>query len=180
MTETTTLFNGRWLRLKQHGNWEFVERTNPGGAVVIVALTDDDHVIFVEQFRVPLQQKTIEMPAGLIGDELDFADEGVLETARRELEEETGYRADKVEFLMSGPSSAGMSTETMAFVRATGLTRIGPGGGSETENITVHLAPRARVAEWLAGKMAEGYAVDPKMYAGIYFIDRDERGRAVG
>jgi ADP-ribose pyrophosphatase len=178
MTETETLFNGRWLRLKRRGTWEFAERVNPGGAVIVVAVTEDDEVIFVEQYREPIQARTIEMPAGLIGDHDDFAHEGALETALRELEEEAGYRAQHVDFIMAGPSSAGMSTEQVAFVRATGLKRVSDGGGVASENIIVHRVPRADVAGWLARMMRDGFSIDPKLYAGLYFLERDTHGNA--
>ena len=101
MTETETLFNGRWLRIRKRGTWEFAERTNPGGAVIVVATTDADEVLFVEQYRVPIECLTIEMPAGLVGDLEGQAHEGVVETAQRELEEETGYRAGRIDFVMA-------------------------------------------------------------------------------
>jgi ADP-ribose pyrophosphatase len=176
MTETETLFNGRWLRLKRRGTWEYAERANPGGAVIVVAVTAGDEVVFVEQYRVPIMARTIEMPAGLIGDLHGHDHEDAVASAQRELEEETGYRAERIEFVMEGPSSAGMSNEMVTFVRAFGLTKVGAGGGDEGENITVHLVPRATCARWLAQKMSEGYSIDPKLYAGLYFLDRDVRG----
>lgn len=176
MTETETLFNGRWLRIRKRGTWEFAERTNPGGAVIVVATTDADEVLFVEQYRVPIECLTIEMPAGLVGDLEGQAHEGVVETAQRELEEETGYRAGRIDFVMAGPSSAGMSNEQVAFVRARGLQRVGAGGGDETEEIVVHHVPREGVAAWLAERAAAGYSIDPKLYAGLYFLERDARG----
>lgn len=177
MTDPETLYNGRWLRVRRRGTWEYAERTNAsGGAVIIVAVTPADEVLFVEQFRVPIQQRTIEMPAGLIGDVAELAHEGAVETAARELEEETGYRAARIVPVMSGPTSAGMSTEHATFVRATGLERIGDGGGDESEQIIVHRVPRATCAQWLAAKRAEGYSIDPKLYAGLYFLDRDAAG----
>lgn len=177
MTESETLFNGRWLRIRKRGSWEYAERTNPGGAVIVVATTDADEVLFVEQYRVPIECLTIEMPAGLVGDIEGHAHEGVVETAQRELEEETGYRAGRIDFVMAGPSSAGMSNEQVAFVRARGLQRVGQGGGDETEQIVVHHVPRAGVAAWLADRAAAGYSIDPKLYAGLYFLECDARGR---
>lgn len=177
MTETETLFNGRWLRMVRRGTWEYAERTNAGGgAVIVVAVTPQDEVLFVEQFRVPIQQRTIEMPAGLIGDEAGLEHEDAVATAARELEEETGYRAGRVEYVMSGPTSAGMSTEHATFVRATRLERVGEGGGTESEQIVVHRVPRATCAQWLAERMREGFSIDPKLYAGLYFLDRDAAG----
>jgi ADP-ribose pyrophosphatase len=174
MTETRTLFNGRYLRLSQRGSWEFVERTNAGGAVIVVAVTPGDCVLFVEQHRIPLGGRTIEMPAGLVGD-LDENDSFEL-AAARELLEETGWRASRVELLMSGPSSAGMSSEIIAFARASGLVREHAGGGDESENITVHEIPRAQAAAWIDARRRDGYAIDPKLYAGLWFIDRNPDG----
>ena len=107
MTETEVLFNGRWLRLCRRGRWEFADRTNPGGGVVIVAVTPEDRILFVEQWREALRAKTIEMPAGLVGDAAGDPAESAVEAARRELLEETGYAAGHIEFLMAGPSSSG-------------------------------------------------------------------------
>ena len=175
MTETETLCNGQWLRLKRRGRWEFAERVNAGGGVIIVAVTADDKLLLVEQYRVAVESKTIEMPAGLVGDLENAADEHAVEAARRELLEETGYRAKRFEFIMAGPSSSGMSNEIMAFVRAYDLERVHAGGGDETEDIVVHEVPVADAPRWLVQKMAEGYSVDPKMFAGLYFLEYGER-----
>jgi ADP-ribose pyrophosphatase len=177
MTEPELLFNGRWLRMRRRGTWEYVERVNPKGAVIIVAETPDGDVLLVEQYRVPIAARTIEMPAGLVGDLPGSEDEGIVESARRELLEETGWQADRFEIVMGGPSSAGMSTELMTFVRAFDLRQVHAGGGDATEDILVHRVPRDRVAPFLADQMARGYAIDPKLYAGLYFLDRDARGR---
>lgn len=169
-----TLCKGRWLTLRRRGTWEYVERNNPGGAAIIMAVTPDDKVLFVEQYRVPIDQKTIEMPAGLIGDLDDHAGEDALLAARRELEEETGYACERVALVHAGPSSAGMSTEMMVFVRATGLTRTGPGGGDESEDIIVHEVARGEAGAWLLGKAREGYSIDPKLFAGLWFLEHPE------
>jgi ADP-ribose pyrophosphatase len=174
MTETETLCNGQWLRLKKRGRWEFAERVNAGGGVIILAITPDDRLLLVEQYRAAIENKTIEMPAGLVGDLAHSADEHAVEAARRELLEETGYAAGRIEFLMAGPSSSGMSSEIMAFVRAYDLVRVHAGGGDETEDIVVHEVPRNEAAQWLLKKMDEGYSVDPKMFAGLYFLEHGE------
>jgi ADP-ribose pyrophosphatase len=167
-----TLYEGRWLSLRKRGRWEYAERNNPGGAVIILAVTPEDKVLFVEQYRVAIQKHTIEMPAGLVGDLADQLEEGALLAASRELEEETGYRCERVEFVHEGPSSSGMSTEMITFARAHGLTRVGPGGGDESENIVVHEVPRAEAGAWLFARAREGYSIDPKLFAGLWFIER--------
>lgn len=166
-----TLYEGRWLSLRKRGRWEYAERTNPGGAVIIVAVTPQDKVLFVEQYRVSILRNTIEMPAGLVGDLPDQADEGVLLAAQRELEEETGYRCQRVEFIHEGPSSSGMSTEMISFVRAWDLEKVGPGGGDDTENIVVHEVPRSEAGAWLFARARDGYSIDPKLFAGLWFIE---------
>lgn len=166
-----TLCQGRWLSLRKRGRWEYAERNNPGGAVIILAVTPQDCIVFVEQYRVPILQRTIEMPAGLVGDLADQRDEGALVAARRELEEETGYRCGRIEFIHEGPSSSGMSTEMIAFARAHDLVRVGPGGGDASEDIIVHEVPRTEAGAWLFARAAEGYSIDPKLFAGLWFIE---------
>lgn len=166
-----TLYQGRWLNLRKRGRWEYAERTNPAGAVIILAVTPEDKLLFVEQYRVPIQQFTIEMPAGLVGDIVGQSDEGALIAAQRELEEETGYRCERMEFIHRGPSSSGMSTEMIAFVRAYELHKVGTGGGDESENITVHEVPLSEAGGWLFARAAEGYSIDPKLFAGLWFLE---------
>jgi len=165
-----TLYHGRWLNLLKRGRWEYAERTNPAGAVIILALTPGDKLLFVEQYRVPIQQFTIEMPAGLVGDIAGQTDESALIAAQRELEEETGYRCQRMEFIHRGPSSSGMSTEMIAFVRAYDLQKVSAGGGDQSENITVHEVPLSEAGGWLFARAAEGYSIDPKLFAGLWFM----------
>ena len=87
-----TLYEGQWLRMKRRGHWEYAERCHGNGmAVIIIAATPDDHVLFVEQYRVPLGKRTIEMPAGLVGD--DHAHDTLESAARREQIEKQLARA---------------------------------------------------------------------------------------
>lgn len=169
-----TMWEGQYLRLVKRGRWEYAERTNAGSAVIVIAMTPEHKLLFVEQFRIPLDAPTIEMPAGLVGD-LDAADT-IEEAARRELLEETGWEASEVTRLMVGPTSSGLSNELVAFVRATGLRRVHAGGGDETENITVHEVPVADAPRWLAAKMAAGYAMDAKLWAGLWLLDKNPDG----
>jgi ADP-ribose pyrophosphatase len=77
---------------------------------------------------------------------------------------------------MIGPTTAGMSNERVAFVRATGLSRTGDGGGDADEDITVHAIPRAQAPAWLAGKLRDGYELDPKLWAGLWLLERNPDG----
>lgn len=172
--EPKTMWEGKYLRLVTRGRWEYAERTNAGSAVIVIAVTPEDKLVFVEQYRVPMNANTIEMPAGLVGD--TDANDTLEDAARRELLEETGWLASEVKVLMVGPTSSGMSNEVVAFVRARGLTRVHAGGGDDTENITVHEVPVADAPRWLTARMAEGYSMDAKLWAGLWLIDRNPDG----
>ena len=172
-----TLYEGEWLRLVRIGHWESCERTHGQGmAVIVIAVTPADEVLFVEQYRIPLGARTIEMPAGLVGD--DHAEDTLVDAARRELIEETGWSPGRVDVLLIGPTSSGMSNERIAFVRARDLVRVGEGGGVDSENITVHAVPRADAPAWLRRKQAEGYELALKRWAGLWMIDRNPDGSA--
>lgn len=167
-----TLQRGDWLTLYRDGHWEFVGRTNARGAAFIAAMTAAGEVILVEQYRVPLQAWCIEVPAGIIGDEAEHADEAFEAAAARELEEETGFRAQRMEHLMTGPTAPGMSCELLHFYRATGLEQVHAGGGVEGENITVHRVPLEQAHDWLMARMAAGRQVDPRVFAALWFLQR--------
>lgn len=173
-----TLYEGQWLRLVRRGSWESCERTHGRGmAVIIIACTPADEVLFVEQYRVPLGSRTIEMPAGLVGD--DHANDTLESAARRELIEETGWDPARVEVLLVGPTSSGMSNERIAFVRARDLTRVGAGGGVDSEDITVHAVPRSQAPAWLVQKQREGFELDLKLWAGLWMLERNLDGSPI-
>lgn len=155
-----TVWSGKYIKVIKDGTWEYVGRARGIQAAVILAI-DDGHVLLVEQFRVPLGKRCLELPAGLVGDE--DAGESVLASAARELEEETGYRADSVESLGFFHSSPGMVSEGFTLVRARGLERVGVGGGVEGEGITVHRVPVAHLAAFVAEKRAAGLGMDVKL-----------------
>jgi ADP-ribose pyrophosphatase len=153
-------WQGKYIRAVRQGRWEFVERCGGVHAVVILA-EHDGMVVLIEQVRIPLgNRKCIELPAGLVGDE---DDKGVEETAVKELEEETGFTAERIEMLGEFHSSPGMVAEGFTLVRAHGLRRISDGGGNEHEEIEVHLVPRADIASFVAQKRGEGCAIDVKV-----------------
>jgi ADP-ribose pyrophosphatase len=170
------LYEGQWLRLVKRGQWESCERTHgkDGLAVLVIAVTPDDEVLFVEQYRVPLGARTIEMPAGLVGD--DDGEDTLEAAAHRELIEETGWEAGRIDVLLTGPTSSGMSNERIAFARARDLRKVGDGGGVGSENITVHTVPRATAPAWLMQKYAEGYELDLKLWAGLWMIEFNPDG----
>ncbi|GHH58401.1 MULTISPECIES: NUDIX hydrolase [Gammaproteobacteria] len=177
--EPQVVYEGKYQRMVVRGTWEYSERVHAGGlAAIIVAVTPQDNVLFVEQFRVPLQARTIEMPAGLVGD--IEAGESIEVSAIRELEEETGWTAEHAEVLMVGPTSSGASSEKVAFVRATGLRKVGEGGGDATEDIVVHEVPRNRAAAWLVEKMRAGFEMDAKLWAGLWMIEHELDGTPRG
>jgi ADP-ribose pyrophosphatase len=154
-------WEGKYLRIVRAGTWEYVERCGGVHAVVIVA-EHDGKLVLVEQPRTPLgERKCIELPAGLVGDEDPSAT--VEDTAIKELEEETGFTADRIEVIGEFFSSPGMVAEGFTLVRAHGLRKIGEGGGNEHEEIEVHLVPRTEIAAFVDRKRAEGAAVDVKM-----------------
>lgn len=154
-------WQGKWLTVKTEGPWEYVSRARGIRAVVIVAIDDDDQVLLIDQYRVPLGRRCLELPAGLVGD--DHADDTPESAAVRELEEETGYTASDIENLGDYHSSPGMVSESFTLVRLRGLSRIGEGGGIEGEDIIVHRVPFAEVPAFVAAKRAEGMAVDVKL-----------------
>ncbi|HNX67895.1 MAG TPA: NUDIX hydrolase [Candidatus Omnitrophota bacterium] len=164
------LHQGKYLDLISEDGWEYVKRTNCSGIVVVVPVTRDGKAILVEQFRRPVRAQVIEWPAGLVNDKTPHDPETMETAARRELLEETGYEAGTLELLVEGPVSSGLSAEIITFYRALEVVKKGAGGGDETESIIVHEVPLPEVASWLVKMEKKGYLVDPKVYAGLYFI----------
>ena len=154
------LWQGRYLEVRREGTWEFAARVGGMGAAVILATTAAREIVLVEQLRRPFMRPTIELPAGLIGDDGDF---DPATAAARELAEETGFVAAGWTNLGDFATSAGMSTETFTLFRARGLTRSGTGGGVDGEDITVHVVPLAGLGDWLAAARARGCVIDCRL-----------------
>ncbi len=160
-----TMWAGKYISVFKRGRWEYVSRTGSTNAVVILA-EHDGKVILVEQYRVPVGGRCLELPAGLVGDEDEHAT--VEDTAVKELEEETGFTCERVERLGEFHSSPGMVAESFTLVRAHGLHRVGQGGGNEHEDITVHLVERENIGAFVRERREAGIAIDVKL---LLFLD---------
>jgi ADP-ribose pyrophosphatase len=138
---------------------------------VLVPVTDAGELVLVEQYRIPVKSRVLELPAGLVGDSGKF-EEDFKTAARRELLEETGYKATVLEELLTSPSTPGMADEIITIFFASGLERVGPGGGDGNEDITVHHVPLENAVEWLDARRAESIMLDPKIYAGLFWAGK--------
>ncbi|MEO5707944.1 MAG: NUDIX hydrolase [Alteraurantiacibacter sp.] len=162
------MWSGKWIVACRRGKWEYVSRARGIKAAVILAVDgpeDDRHIILVEQYRVPVGGPVLELPAGLVGDEDGTEGEAALESAQRELIEETGYAATHWQDCGVFQSSPGLTGETFTLLKATGLTKVGLGGGTEAENIVVHRLPLADIAAQIAPFRARGVAMDVRLLA---------------
>ena len=156
------VWQGKYVVAKTRGRWEYVSRARGIRAAVILAI-EDGHVLLVEQYRVPLGRVCLELPAGLIGDDDGAEDEPAEVAAIRELEEETGYTAARMDDLGEFHSSPGMVSESFTLMRARGLCKVGAGGGTYSEDITVHRVPLSALPEFVAQRRALGHAVDVRI-----------------
>lgn len=176
MADQDILHKGRFLSLLKEGHWEYATRAQTKGrdeaieAVGILAITPDREIILVEQYRIPVHANTIELPAGLAFDHDAGDDETLAGCAHRELLEETGYHAGKVELAAKMISSGGLTDESINLFLATDLTREHAGGGIDGEDITVHHVPITRLLAWLKEQSSAGKQIDSRVYAAFAFI----------
>lgn len=175
VSQLETLHAGRYLSLVRRGRWEFATRHGATGVVGLIAVTDDAKMLLVEQLRPPLGKRVLELPAGLSGDIAGEEAESLVTAAQRELLEETGYEAQEVRLLTEGPSSAGLTDEMISFFLMTGLTKTGEGGGDASEDIIVHEVPLTAMPGWLEEHRQAGWAIDPKIYVGLFWIKHNSR-----
>ena len=172
--EPQILAEGRFARFVRKGTWEYVERKNLSGIVVLIPITDQGEMVLVEQFRVPVNARVIELPAGLAGDIPGQEDEDLTRAACRELEEETGYKPHSLKLLCQGPPAPGISNEVVTLFLATKLERVGEGGGDENEDIQVHHVAIDQFAQWLSQQQASGKLVDPKVFVALHFAQNQD------
>jgi ADP-ribose pyrophosphatase len=158
-----------FLRCIDRDGWFFVERPNASAVVALVALTPEGRLVLVEQPRMPVGGRVIELPAGLVGDEPAHAGEGLEAAAGRELEEETGFRAGKLELIARCATSPGMTSEVLSFFFAGELQRVGPGGGTGGEQIRVHEIALPDLRAWLRRREQEGILISATLAAGLFF-----------
>jgi ADP-ribose pyrophosphatase len=171
-----TLYAGRHVSLVARGAWEFASRQSRKPAVGVVAMTADNRVVLVEQYRPPVEHTVIELPAGLAGDVPGAENESLVEAAQRELLEETGYVAGQWTELGRGYSSPGLTDESIALYLAEDLRKTGAGGGDASESIVIHEIALDDVVSWLA---KQGAMIDLKLMAGL-FAAQDCRRRRGG
>jgi ADP-ribose pyrophosphatase len=141
------------------------------GAVVVLAVDDDDRALVVEQYRHPVGMRFLELPAGL----LDVPGEDPLVAGMRELLEETAHTADRWAPLLASYPSPGLLSEKHVFFLATGLQHVPDRGGFELQHeeahMTVHWVP---VDELLVGVL-EGRIEDGPLALAVmaYRLRRD-------
>lgn len=166
------LYSTKYLNLLRRGNWVYASRPNISGVVCIATLTRQGEIVLVEQFRPPLQASVLEFPAGLAGDVAGQEHEALVTAARRELLEETGYEADEIHEVFSGASSAGLTDECITFLVATGLHKVGDGGGDESEEIIVHVVPLTEAWQFIKASLAGGTMVDSRVPTCLYLLEK--------
>ena len=177
--EIEVLHRGRFLELVRRGvgqdaEWEFVRRRGIHGVAVMLAITPDDEILLVRQFRPPVEADVWELPAGLA----DRPQEGLLECAQRELIEETGFRAGKMELLIRGPAAAASSSTLLDIYLATELEPVTSGPtGDEFLPLHVRRIPRGQVVRWLEERVERGEMVDPRIFGALLLAERRLGGR---
>ena len=169
LPEIEVVAETRFLRLVKRGNWSFAQRPSAVRVVAVVAVTDEEEVILVQQHRPPVGGDVIELPAGLAGDIAGEENESLETAARRELIEETGYTAKKWKELATVTSSAGMTDERVTIFLARGLVKESAGGGVDSENIVVHKIALDQLEPWLADAAQQGLDIDSRVYSALYW-----------
>lgn len=161
--EAEVLYRGSHLIFRRRGSWEYVERKRRAPGVLVVATTPEEVLVLIDEFRAPVSARVVSLPAGLVGDKGER--ESAETAARRELLEETGYECSDLEFLGAGPSSPGLSSEMVTFLRARGVRKVGD--PRPEEDTHVHLVPFDEAVAWTRARAAEGVLIHPMLWAGL-------------
>jgi len=167
-----TIAETKFLKLVERGTWSFVQRQSNVRIVAVVAVTNNEELILVEQYRPPTDSRVIELPAGLAGDIKGQESESLQAAAERELLEETGYTATNWHHLAKVTSSSGLTDERVDIFLARDLQKTGAGGGDETENITVHQIPLTDLENWLTDRAKNGFDIDSRVFAALHWANK--------
>ncbi len=172
-TGTTVVAETSHLRLVRQDGWDYVSRRQGKGVVAILAIDGANNVILVEQYRIPVGGRVIELPAGIAGDIAGCEQESWAAAARRELLEETGYEADDFQELLHAVTSAGLTNESVRFLLARSARKVAAGGGDASEEIAVHVVPLATVDAWIAQQTRRGAMVNARVFTGLYLLNQN-------
>jgi ADP-ribose pyrophosphatase len=139
--------------------WEAVMRKNNQKIIAIFAVTKDNELILTKQFRLPQNSYIVELPAGLT----DKPDESFEDVARRELLEETGFRADEAVFIHEGPFNSGLNDDILAvYFCPKAILNDVKVRGDDTEEIEVIKVPIDKLVDFCTLKHAD-FKVDIKI-----------------
>ncbi len=143
-------------------NWDFIDHL---GAAAVVAVRDDGRILMVRQFRTTVSDYTLELPAG----KRDRKGEASAEIAARELSEETGYKADKLELLVGFYTTIAFCNEQIDVYLATGLHYLATGlhKGEQHLDSDEFLSVETYTPEELEQMIYRGEIIDAKTTAGI-------------
>lgn len=166
-SERTVLARGKYLALIKEGKWEYAQRTRNIGAAAIIAVTEERELVLTRQYRLAVRCDVIDLPAGLVGDSADSVGEEAIESARRELLEETGYDATDLKLAGTCTTSPGLCSEIVSLFLTRSARRVHDGGGVEGESIRVEVVPLRRLRRWLTSREQEGCHIDIKVYAAL-------------
>ncbi len=161
------IYEGRILNLRKDkvhvkdGKTSYREIVEHNGGVALAAVTRDGKMVMVRQYRKAAEKAVLEVPAGKIEREEDHRI-----TAERELKEETGYSAGRIEYITSFYSSIGYSTEVIYLYYATDLT---PGDTDFDDNESIEILEYDLKA--LKGMVFSGEIEDAKTIAAILLVE---------
>ena len=171
------LYEGMHLRFVEkyfktttgEGIWEMVERKNiyGKGAVVIIALTKEGELILERNWRVPLESFVIQFPAGLT----DKEGESEEEAAKRELLEETGYRAERLVPIISAPLCPALTSTRATHFFAPDTEFVGKEREESAEEIEVLKVPVKKIGDLLLN-LPENTELDLRVPGILWILER--------